>query len=89
MFDLMTGFAVAFPSLMGSRLMLNVRRAYYKPLMRTVGSPSDIELAHIPDTTIQVVELLKDDVRGETPDLLPPHEMVDATRTANLESAWS
>jgi len=46
--DVMTGYAVAFPCVMGSRLMINVRRAHYKP-MHTIYSPSDISL-HVPDT---------------------------------------
>jgi len=47
--DVMTGYAVAFPCVMGSRLMINVRSVHWNPLMHTIPSPSDISL-HVPDT---------------------------------------
>jgi endo-1,4-beta-D-glucanase Y len=49
----MTGLVVAVPGVMGSRLMINVRSAYY----RNEVSPSSISL-HIPEVTDTLSEFL-------------------------------
>jgi hypothetical protein len=53
--DLMTGLVVAIPGVMGSRLMIDVRRAYY----RNELSPSSISLhiAEVTDTPSELLEL--------------------------------
>ncbi|KAE9398765.1 hypothetical protein BT96DRAFT_994585 [Gymnopus androsaceus JB14] len=43
-FDLATSIAVVYPSLIGCRLMINIRRVYYKPLSQIPLTPSDVSL---------------------------------------------
>jgi len=46
-FDLATSLAVVYPSLIGCRLMINIRRVYYKPLSQIPLTPSDVSLPPI------------------------------------------
>lgn len=47
--DMLTPYAIALPSVLGTHMMINVRNAHYKPLRHSLLSPSDLSL-HIPET---------------------------------------
>ncbi|KAL0574798.1 hypothetical protein V5O48_007171 [Marasmius crinis-equi] len=64
-FDLATGLAVAYPSLIGNNLMLNLRRVFYDSQMSSVTSPSDISLPSLHQLNDVHANIL-DDTRDPT-----------------------
>ncbi|KAG7086842.1 hypothetical protein E1B28_002763 [Marasmius oreades] len=56
-FDLATGLGVAYPSLIGNRLMINLRRVFYDSQVTNTTSPSEISLPSLD-------QVLGSDIKG-------------------------